>query len=116
MPPERKFVLGLEEPDYAPTIHRFEEKSVLDQILFKFSLFILAVMGVVFILGLMWNWPISFIPAGIIGIILINRKNKKRQALKRTGHPLSGSPQGKPRTAPSAGRNLSNLRQSGFRR
>lgn len=111
MPPEGKFVLGLEEPDYAPTIHHFDKDPVLDRILFKFSMFILAAMGVVFILGLMWNWPLSFIPAGIIGLIAINRKNKKR-ALKRNGIP-TGQP--RPKTQRPK-RNPSNLRQSGFTR
>lgn len=120
MPTEGKFVLGLEEPEYPPSIHKQEKPEVLNRILLKITLFILAIMAIVFILGLMfYQFPVSFIPAGIIALIVLNKKNAKRKARKQSTVIVKGIPQGLPRQSHPANRprrNPSNLRQSGFRR
>lgn len=120
MPSEGKFVLGLEEPDYPPQIHDQENPEVLNHILRKITLVTLVAMVIIFIIGLMSQFPVSFIPAGIIILIVLNKKNAKRKAGKRDVVVIRGIPQGNPRQRPTASnrsrRNPSNLRQSGFRR
>lgn len=119
MPHEGKFVLGLEEPDYPPRIHEtdHEHHDAFARIMFKTAGFILAGMVIVFIFGLMMEFPLSFIPAILIGFIVLRRQKAKRRA--KTPTKVLGIPKDRRHTTTSgvtARRNPSNLRQSGFRK
>lgn len=118
MPNEGKFVLGLEEPEYPPRIHEpdHEKHDAFNRFMVKLTVIILLCMGIILILGIMLEFPLSFIPAGIIALLIIKRKRAKHR--HKNPIPVKGIPQGKPRagqpTHPQRRRNPSNLRQSGF--